>query len=52
MRNITSRLKKVNGTWDITSEIGKGTTVALVIPINENNEIRNTASEQKKLQKI
>ncbi len=32
MRNIASRIKKVDGTWSIDS-IGKGTTVKLVIPL-------------------
>lgn len=40
MRNITSRIKKVDGTWDIDSKISEGTTVKLVIPLvlNENED--------------
>ena len=43
MRNITSRIKKVNGTWTIDSIIGEGTTINLSIPIvsNENDIITN-----------
>jgi len=33
MRNINSRVKKLNGKWKIQSEIGIGTTVILYIPI-------------------
>jgi len=51
MRNIASRMKKVNGTWDITSKIGSGTTVTLVIPILPNSDSMNIASEHKDLQK-
>jgi signal transduction histidine kinase len=32
-RNITSRVKKVNGTWQLDSMIGEGTKVSLQIPI-------------------
>ncbi|MEP3210365.1 MAG: ATP-binding protein [Maribacter sp.] len=37
MRNMSSRIKKVNGTWDIKSEVGKGTTVTFVIPLVSND---------------
>ncbi len=33
LRNITSRIEKVGGTWDIQSRPGKGTTVIFNIPI-------------------
>ncbi|WP_339709949.1 tetratricopeptide repeat protein [uncultured Kriegella sp.] len=32
MRNIASRIDKVNGTWNISSELNKGTTITLKIP--------------------
>lgn len=51
MRNIASRTKKIDGTWDIASEVGKGTKITLVIPMNENNDIKNVISEHKNLQK-
>ncbi|MFS4491509.1 ATP-binding protein [Maribacter sp. 2308TA10-17] len=37
MRNIASRMKKLNGTWDIKSELGKGTKVTLTIPLISND---------------
>ncbi|MDT7830671.1 tetratricopeptide repeat protein [Pricia sp. S334] len=33
MRNIASRIEKLNGNWRVDSTIGKGTTVSLYIPI-------------------
>ena len=53
MRNIASRIKKVNGTWNIDSEITKGTTVTLVIPIilNDNEDVTDRAILHKDLQK-
>ncbi len=33
MRNISSRVKKMNGSWLIESEKGKGTTLQLTIPV-------------------
>ncbi|MGB5821592.1 MAG: sensor histidine kinase [Saonia sp.] len=39
LKNITSRVQKLNGTWDINSKIGKGTTVTIVVPLtNERPE--------------
>lgn len=39
MRNIDSRMQKLNGTWDIQSGIGQGTVITLNIPIpNSINE--------------
>lgn len=37
MRNIASRMQKINGTWKIDSAIGKGTTVHLNIPVVAND---------------
>jgi len=34
MRNIKSRIKKINGDWNVNSKIGEGTTINLNIPIN------------------
>lgn len=51
MRNISSRMKKVNGTWDINSEIGNGTKVTLVIPIVKNEDMASSVIEHENLQK-
>ena len=53
MRNIASRIKKVNGTWNIDSQISKGTTITLVIPIvlNDNEDITDKILLHKNLQK-
>lgn len=37
MRNMASRIKKLNGTWSIKSELGKGTTVTFLIPLDSND---------------
>lgn len=34
-KNITSRLKKINGNWHINSNLGNGTSVTLKIPIEQ-----------------
>lgn len=47
-RNITSRVKKINGSWQVDSMIGKGTSVSLQIPIvayDNTNDIRITQEE-------
>ncbi|NJB69585.1 signal transduction histidine kinase [Saonia flava] len=36
LKNITSRMKKLQGSYKIDSEIGKGTIVTLTIPIDPN----------------
>jgi signal transduction histidine kinase len=36
IRNITSRINKLNGTYHIDSIEGKGTTISLKIPVNKN----------------
>lgn len=33
MRNIESRVDKLNGTWNLTSVIGQGTTINIEVPI-------------------
>ncbi|HMB62621.1 MAG TPA: sensor histidine kinase, partial [Eudoraea sp.] len=33
-KNISSRIKKLNGTWDISSKQGEGTKVSILIPCN------------------
>lgn len=50
-RNINSRMKKLGGTWDISSELGKGTTVTLVIPILEKNDSKENKMKTINLQK-
>ena len=52
MRNITSRMQKVNGTWNIDSTLGKGTTVTLVIPIVTSDNTSNIRIEQGDLQEF
>ncbi|MFT5941165.1 MAG: two-component system NarL family sensor kinase, partial [Sediminicola sp.] len=48
LKNITSRVQKMNGTVDINSKIGKGTTLSIhipyktnVVPINSNQILTN-----------
>lgn len=36
LRNITSRINKLEGTYAIKSKVGEGTTVTLIIPQNKN----------------
>ncbi|VAW15853.1 diguanylate cyclase/phosphodiesterase (GGDEF & EAL domains) with PAS/PAC sensor(s) [hydrothermal vent metagenome] len=55
MRNIASRIKKLNGTWNIDSEIGKGTQLTFVIPTVYNERAIDVTSieiEEKNLQEI
>lgn len=52
MRNIASRTKKVSGTWDIDSILGKGTTVTLVIPIVASGNSNTIKIVQKDLQEF
>lgn len=33
LKNITSRVQKLQGTWDIKSKIGEGTTVIINVPV-------------------
>lgn len=50
MRNIASRTTKVNGTWNIESEIGNGTTVSLTIPIIKKDTRKEAKKESENLQ--
>lgn len=45
IRNITSRINKLKGTWHVDSTEGQGTTTSLKIPINKksNNSIDNNS---------
>ena len=55
MRNMSSRIKKVNGTWNIKSKVGKGTTVTFIIPLVSNdseNAPRITAETEPNLQEV
>ena len=48
LKNIQSRIQKINGTWGVTSQSGKGTTVQIQVPsidIRKVEEI-NLESEQ------
>ena len=38
MRNIESRVGKLNGSWDVNSVVGKGTTITFNIPLKDNAE--------------
>ena len=38
MRNIESRVGKLNGTWDLNSVVDKGTTITFNIPLKDNVE--------------
>lgn len=51
-RNITSRVKKVNGTWQVDSSLGKGTSVCLQIPIVANDNSNNIRIPQEELQEF
>ncbi|GAB5474363.1 MAG: hypothetical protein Mars2KO_24620 [Maribacter sp.] len=50
MRNIASRTTKVNGTWNIESVIGNGTTVSLTIPIIKKDTRKEAKKESENLQ--
>jgi signal transduction histidine kinase len=54
MRNITSRMEKLNGTWDIASELDKGTKVKLLIPLisHTNNKTPPILPQKNNLQEI
>ena len=54
MRNMASRISKVNGTWDIKSKVGKGTTVTFTIPLvsNESENAPSISPRKHNLQEI
>jgi signal transduction histidine kinase len=51
-RNITSRVKKVNGTWQLDSIIGDGTKVNVQIPIVSYDNSNNIRIAQEDLQEF
>jgi len=46
MRNIASRIDKLNGSWNIESVLGKGTTVTLLIPVAPIEKNKNQVTEE------
>ncbi|MGB3150325.1 MAG: ATP-binding protein, partial [Maribacter sp.] len=46
IRNISSRVSKLNGTWSIDTAPGKGTIVSLKIPINNNPSVGDSTKKQ------
>jgi signal transduction histidine kinase len=51
-RNITSRVKKVKGTWQLDSMIGEGTKVSVQIPIVSYDNSNNIRIAQEDLQEF
>ncbi|TMM56937.1 hypothetical protein FEE95_10600 [Maribacter algarum] len=54
IRNMASRIKKINGNWDIKSEVGKGTTVTFIIPLvsNDSENAPSISPKKSNLQEI
>ncbi|EAR00385.1 ATP-binding protein [Maribacter sp. HTCC2170] len=52
MRNIESRIGKLNGNWDINSVVGEGTKITLNIPLKESLDNPQILVEKQNLQKI
>jgi len=52
MRNIASRMQKVNGTWGINSDVGKGTSVSLNIPMVANDTSTSIKIVKEELQEF
>ena len=52
MRNIESRVGKLNGTWDIDSIVDMGTTITFNIPLKDYAEHRKIIVEEKVLKNI
>lgn len=46
LKNITSRVHKLQGTWGIKSKIGTGTTVTVLVPFNREQEIPEAPEKQ------
>lgn len=51
MRNIASRMEKLNGEWHIESTLGKGTTVTLQIPVSFSQDITSQTMDNRELVK-
>lgn len=54
MRNIASRIEKLNGTWDIISDLGKGTKITIALPLvsNDTKYASNISPQKNNLQEI
>ena len=54
MRNMASRIKKINGTWNISSKVGQGTKVTFVIPLvsNDSQNAPSISPREPNLQEI
>ncbi|MEL6917291.1 MAG: ATP-binding protein, partial [Bacteroidota bacterium] len=46
LKNITSRIQKINGTWDIKSKVGEGTTVTVLVPFEKTSDPNKDVLEQ------
>ncbi len=46
LKNITSRVHKLQGTWDIKSKIGAGTTVTVLVPFERQQIVPEAPEEQ------
>ncbi|HZJ21637.1 MAG TPA: ATP-binding protein, partial [Pricia sp.] len=51
MRNIASRMEKLNGEWHIESTPGKGTTVTLEIPVSCSQDPTSQTMDNRELVK-
>ena len=52
MRNIESRVSKLNGTWDIESELNKGTKIILRLPLKDNRTVPNVLHKKQNVENI
>ncbi len=52
MRNIESRVGKLNGTWDIESVVEKGTTITFRIPLKENADSSQITVDERILKRV
>ncbi len=52
MRNIESRVSKLNGTWEVNSIVNKGTTITLHIPLNGSKAQTEIEITEQNLQNI
>ncbi len=46
MRNIRSRVNKLNGNWKISSKPGNGTTIQVQIPLKPNSSLKDNTKNQ------